>query len=69
MSLLSTIYNFQDRCDSDEEVLQGEPGGEDRIPKGRGPGYQEAPLVPGGSIPTNEVARFIIGWVILNKKN
>ena len=39
----------QDCRHSDEAVLQGEPGGEDRIPEGRRGGHQETPLVPGQS--------------------
>ena len=38
---------FQDGGDPDEAVLQGEPGGEDRIPEGWRRRHQETPLVPG----------------------
>ena len=38
---------YQDRGDPDEEVLQREPRGEDRLPEGRRAGHQEASLVPG----------------------
>ena len=38
---------FQDGCYPDEEILQGESGGENWIPKRWRAWHQEAPLVPG----------------------
>ena len=38
---------MQNRRDPHEEVLQGEPRGQNRLPEGRCLRYQEAPLVPG----------------------
>ncbi len=42
------MYFFvQNGRDPDEEVLQGEPRGQDRLPEGRRLRHQEAQMVPG----------------------
>ena len=47
---LSAFYFYfcmQNCSDSDEEVLQGEPCGQNWIPEGRSLRYKEAQMVPG----------------------
>ena len=42
------LFSFsKDRCDPDEEILQREPSGENRIPKRRGSRYPQTQMVPG----------------------